>query len=616
LARKDYDVIIIGGGHAGTESAWIASQFNLQVAVITMPNVGIATAPCNPAIGGVGKGQVVRELDALGGLMPILADKAGIHYTLLNSSKGYAVRSTRTQIDKDLYPKYARELLDEKSNIEIIEDKVTGVVRDSDGSFIVSTKDDYFHSKKVVVTTGTFLNGKLHQGSDVNAGGRMNSMSSTGLSTLIRNIKTLGKRFKTGTPARLKKSSLDYSKFTEQKSDHKAFNFHWKNYGHDRNLDQVSTYITNTNEDTMNIIRDNKDSSPMFNGQITGVGPRYCPSIEDKAFRYPDRNSHHVFLEPETMEGDSVYPNGISSSLPKEIQDSFIKSIDGLEKVEFHSYGYAVEYDVVDTMYLSNTLEYTEYEGLYFAGQVNGTSGYEEASAQGYIAGVNAALACLGKEKLILNRHESYIGVLVQDLITNKRDEPYRLFTARAENRLWMREDNTYYRMAQYRLSLELNEDIDIFLKSYRKDYDTLIGKALDLTLSSNKETLEMMKVKGYNSFKNTMTLQKLITSSQKDPYSTLLDFIDVKEYNPILVNNVAIDCLYQEYIKRHEKENEKIKEMEKISINWKSLCEESNISFECRQRIKEIRPQTFGELKRIEGIRPATLAFVLHVVK
>ena len=437
-----FDIIVVGGGHAGIEAAYIASQFNLQVAILTIPDVGLGSAPCNPSVGGVGKGQVVRELDALGGLMGILADKAGIQYRTLNESKGFAVQSSRVQIDKDLYSEKAEELIAKTPNITIIREKVISI---SPG-FEVKTVARSYRASKIIMTVGTFLNGKLHTGSEQTFGGRIGVEPSSGLNDLLASIKTRPQRFKTGTPPRLHKDTIDYSKLEEQPSDASVRNFHCLNVPFEREARQVSCYLAHTNAETMEIIRSNRERSPMFNGQINGVGARYCPSIEDKAFRYPEKTSHHVFIEPEGLNLDTVYPSGISSSLPKDVQESYVRSMVGLENAKVEVYGYAVEYDVIDTTELSITLEHQSLPGLYFAGQVNGTSGYEEAAGQGYIAGANASLAILGLNPLILSRHESYIGVMIEDLTSNTRDEPYRLFTARSENRLFIREDNTLTR--------------------------------------------------------------------------------------------------------------------------------------------------------------------------
>jgi len=462
VEHKEFEIIVIGGGHAGLEAAMAASQLSDSVALISLPGVGVASAPCNPCIGGVGKGQVVREIDALGGIMGKLADFAGIQYRTLNESKGFAVQSTRVQIDKELYSQKAEELL-ESSPIEFIKDQISSIQLKETHYHISGNQGWSYGTKALVVTVGTFLDGKLHIGSDITEGGRSGVNASGSLTDIFKDIKKIPARFKTGTPPRLHKDSIDYSVLEEQPSDGDVVNFHWSHRTNERIIRQVSCYLARTNNRTLKTIRDNKELSPMYNGQIKAVGARYCPSIEDKAYRYPDKDIHHVFIEPEGLELKTMYPSGISSSLPREIQEEFVQSIQGLEKAEILEFGYAVEYDVVDTTQLKHTLEHESFENLYFAGQVNGTSGYEEAAGQGIVAGFNAALKLLCREPLVLSRRDSYIGVMIEDLISNKRDEPYRLFTARNENRLYVREDNAIQRMWSYRTSLEISSEVDSY---------------------------------------------------------------------------------------------------------------------------------------------------------
>jgi tRNA uridine 5-carboxymethylaminomethyl modification enzyme len=607
---KNFDILIIGGGHAGCEAAWIAAQFDLKVAIVSMPSVGLASAPCNPAIGGVGKGQVVREIDALGGLMGRVADMSAIQYRILNESKGYAVQSTRVQVDKDLYTENAEKLISEISNIKVIREKVLSV--SSGELFTIKTETSVLTATKVVVTTGTFLNGKLHVGAETSEGGRVDGEKSPGMNDLFDSVKALPNRFKTGTPARLNKDSLDYSVFVEQKSDPRTKNFHSLNDPFHREVDQVSCYIAHTNDQTLGIIRDNKERSPIYNGQIKAVGPRYCPSIEDKAFRYPDRNSHHVFVEPEGLSANTIYPNGVSTSLPKEIQLEFLRTIEGFENCEIEIYGYAVEYDVVDTSMLTDCLEYTDLPGLYFAGQVNGTSGYEEAAGQGVIAGINASLALLGRDKLVLDRKDSYIGVMVEDLISNKRDEPYRLFTARSENRLYVREDNSINRMAKYRAQLNLTTDVDDYQESFLDEYELLWNLVKTSKLYATKENREYFEANGYGDLSKNIFMDELVRRSQLNPVETLTNELKNKgaKFSSEVVYTVAVSMKYEGYINRAVVENERIYRLGKKKINWESIIQ-GNISNECKQRIEDIRPITFSQLQRIDGIRPATLAYV-----
>lgn len=609
---KNYDVVIIGGGHAGVEAAWISAQFGLRVAIVTIPGVGLASAPCNPAVGGVGKGQVVREIDALGGLMGKLADKAGIQYRILNESKGYAVQSTRVQVDKELYSQYAEEFIAELDNVDVIRELVLEVTSEGD-QFLIRTEAQTISTNKCVVTTGTFLNGKLHTGEEQTEGGRVDCRKSPGLSSIFSKVETLGKRFKTGTPARLNKDTINYSVMEEQKSDPAAKNFHCLSSPSVRNVEQVSCFLTRTNESTLGIIRENKERSPIFNGQIQGVGPRYCPSIEDKAFRYPDRNGHHVFIEPEGLNIQTVYPNGVSTSLPKEVQLSFLQTIEGLEEVEILVYGYAVEYDVVDTSKLNLGLEYIDIPGLYFAGQVNGTSGYEEAAGQGIIAGINASLSVLGREKFVLSRDDTYIGVMIEDLVSSKRDEPYRLFTARNENRLYVREDNTLIRLYNYRKSFGLNTQLDQYLDEFIRQYDLLWSVCKKYVYRINEETRQYFQSNGYGPLDTNTFMFELIKRSQLDPCDTLNKELLNKGllFDENVVRAVAIGIKYEGYIQRANNENEKVNRLSSMNIEWEKIVLSGNVSYECKQRIKEIRPETFGALQKIDGIRPATLAYV-----
>ncbi len=592
-----YDVTVIGGGHAGIEAVGISSQFSqLKIALISMPNVPLGSAPCNPAVGGVGKGQVVRELDALGGTMGFLADVSAIQYRTLNASKGPAVQSTRVQIDKNIYSREATKFIESLKNVTLVLDKVLQLNK-KNGLFELTLSSGLtVKSQKVILTTGTFLKGRTHSGSQISNGGRLNCESSQALNDLICSndsplkINLSTSRFKTGTPPRLDFNSVDFTVMEPQDSDETVKNFHWNHKPFERFQKQISCFLTRTNRSTHEIIGNSKEDSPLFNGQIKGVGPRYCPSIEDKVYRYPDRFEHHIFIEPEELEFKSIYPNGLSTSLPLEIQEKFLQTIKGLENCQIIHPGYAVEYDVIDTTQLNRSLELNTLEGLYFAGQINGTSGYEEAAGQGYVAGVNAALAVTNKEPLEISRYDSYIGVMIEDLISSRRDEPYRLFTSRAENRLMLREDNVYTRMNKYRKQLQLNEKIDIFYRNYSRDYE-ILGNLCD-TDDSLKAKLKNPEVQP----------QLYLESFCKD---------NCVDFNHFVIAAVAIQIKYEGYIERTNQQDEKIKKLDSMQIDWQELIKSQNISFECRERITKVAPKNFGQLRVIEGIRPATLSLV-----
>lgn len=603
-----FDLIILGGGHAGIEAAYCSSQFGLKVAIITLPNIGLASAPCNPSIGGIGKGQVVKEIDALGGLMGILADYAGIQYRTLNESKGLAVQSTRIQIDKELYSKHAEEIIGKISNITVLRKKVMKISKEENTFKVACDEEKVFYSKKLIVTAGTFLGGKLHCGNSINIGGRIDQPASDTVNSLFDfNIKTT-KRFKTGTPARIDKNSINFSKVEEQPSDDSVRNMHlWHNSS--RFSKQVSCFLTRTNSKTLELIRINKDKSPMYNGQITAVGARYCPSIEDKAYRYPDKDIHHVFLEPEGLDLDSFYPSGISTSLPKDIQESFIRTIDGLENAQILKHGYAVEYDVMDTSHLTLSLEHKTVPGLYFAGQINGTSGYEEAAGQGLVAGFNAGLSLLSLERLILNRNQSYIGLMIDDLVSSDRDEPYRLFTARSENRLFLREDNAFLRMYHYRKLLNLHTNHDFMLEKINFEYELCKNWLNSLQSDGNWK----IWLNSINYVQNDVPPKDILKDPNLDPrhiLKNILEFFNI-EFSSDVIVSVAIDTKYQGYIDKALEQFESMQKLENKKLSLDKLLQSKNVSFECKQRIKKFEPKTFGQLQRLAGIRPATLAVV-----
>ena len=612
MEKKVFDILVMGGGHAGLEAAAISARLGCRVALLTMPGVPLGSTPCNPSIGGVGKAQVVREIDFLGGLMGKLADQGAIHYKTLNDSKGYAVRSTRVQIDKTMYQEAVKRELAQINSLEIIRKKVEKIEKKAE-LFEVITEKEKFFGKKCIITAGTFLGGKLHIGSHQKQGGRIHTHSSKAMTSLFDKIETLPVRFKTGTPPRIAKDSINFDNLQEQPSDPYTKTFHWKESSQERKLPQRSCFITYTNEKTLKIIRAHKEDSPLFNGQIKGIGPRYCPSIEDKAYRYLDRNKHHIFLEPEGLEEETIYPSGLSTSLPLEVQEKFLKTISGLEECRVLIPGYAVEYDVVNTEKLTLGLEYRDIPGLYFAGQVNGTSGYEEAAAQGLMAGINGSRSLQGKKALVLSRTESYIGVLVNDLVGCQRDEPYRLFTARNENKLYVREDNTFLRMLPYRKELGLNGELDQYLESLKKEHKVLKSLVSHYVFKEKTEGAYFQD-KNLGGFQGGgLSLENVIKSSQGKAIEVLKGILTHWGlcFKDEVVETVAIGEVYRGYIHRSNRELRHERTLNEASLNMDFLLNSHNISFECKERIRKRCPENFGQLKKIPGIRPATLAYV-----
>ncbi len=612
-----YDVAVIGGGHAGCEACLVSSKMKAKTCLITHSLETIGDMSCNPAIGGLGKGQLVKEIDALFGQMALSIDDAGIQFRTLNSSKGPAVRSSRAQADREIYKKSMLSALKNQENLEIIIGEATSIDINKDSTFTIKINElNQIHSKALVVTTGTFLKGLMHTGEKKTIGGRVDDFSSYCLSDSLKNLGLKMGRLKTGTPARLKKSTINFDILEEQPGDYpiKPFSFRTKKI--DRQ--QISCWITNTNKKSHDIIQKNISRSPLFNGQIAGTGPRYCPSIEDKVFRFKDRNSHHIFLEPEGFNSEVVYPNGISTSLPKDVQRDFIRAIKGLENVEFLRWGYAVEYDYVDPRELNRFLEVKNISNLFLAGQINGTSGYEEAAAQGIVAGINATLKVREKEPITIGRDEAYIGVMIDDITTLGVVEPYRMFTSRAEYRLSLREDNAQDRLIFLARELGLASD---------KDWRAFIDK---------KERIEREKSRLKNTFlkpnfETNLWLGSIYSSKIKDGTSlkTLLRRPEVK-YRSIINKfpsptplkkdeelTLETEIKFDGYLKRQKEEIKKLKKMELEKIPKDFFYEDiKNLSVEVRERLKMVRPQTLGQASRVSGVTPAAVSLIALYLK
>lgn len=609
------DVLVVGAGHAGTEAALATARLGLKTVIVTMSLDSVADLPCNPNIGGTGKGHLVREIDALGGQMALIIDKTFIQSRMLNTSKGPAVHSLRVQADKPAYHREMKKVLENTENLDLVEGEITKInVEDKRVVSVETLNGAIYETKAVILATGTYLKGLILQGELQIESGPHGLKSSKYLSNSLKELGIELRRFKTGTPARVHRDSLDFSVMEVQPGDEEIIPFSFMNFGKDISKKQENCYLTYTTKETKKIIEDNLQRSPMYAGIVKGVGPRYCPSIEDKVVRFSERDEHQVFVEPEGLDTKEMYIQGVSSTLPEDVQKEMYKTIIGFQNMKFMRSAYGIEYDCIDPTILKRTLEHQDIDGLYFAGQINGSSGYEEAAAQGLMAGINAYLKIKGKKPFILDRSDAYIGVLIDDLVTKGTNEPYRMMTSRAEYRLTLRQDNADFRLTKYGYDIGLvSEDRMEKTNKRLKAVEDELKRLDSIRVNPSEENNKIIESLGSTKLQKSLSLTELIRRPE-------LDYEKVKVFDeeaPKLDREIKIQVQthikYEGYIEKQKQQIERFKKLERKDISFiNDYSKLKGLSNEAVQKLNQIRPDSLGQASRISGVSPADINVIL----